>query len=72
MEQDNVRDFGELYSAAFAERDPSRKLVLLHEVQKRIDQWEEQSSREAQAESAPSNRIDPQLSSGSRPSPKAA
>jgi len=72
MEQDNFRDFGELYRAAFAERDPTRKLVLLHEVQKRIDQWEERSSREAQAEAAPSNRIDPQLSSGSRQSPKAA
>jgi hypothetical protein len=70
--EDNFRDFGELYRAAFAERDSARKLVLLHEVQKRIDQWEERSSREAQAEAAPANRIDPQSSSESRQSPKAA
>jgi hypothetical protein len=33
-------DFGSLYRAAFAERDPDKKLVLLSQVQKEIKLWE--------------------------------
>ena len=33
-------DFGELYRRAFAETDPKKKLVLLHDVQKAICDWE--------------------------------
>lgn len=39
MNHDN-KDFGELYRAAFAERDPDTKVVLLGEVRKAIDEWE--------------------------------
>jgi hypothetical protein len=35
-----VSDFGELYRAAFAETDPNRKVALLCEVRRVIDQWE--------------------------------
>jgi len=34
------QNFGELYRAAFAERDSERKLVLLHEVHMRLKSWE--------------------------------
>ncbi len=33
-------DFGELYRAAFAECDPDRKSILLHEVQIALAEWE--------------------------------
>ncbi|HXW92337.1 MAG TPA: hypothetical protein VEK33_17430 [Terriglobales bacterium] len=33
-------DFGSLYRAAFAERDPDKKLVLLSQVQKVVKPWE--------------------------------
>jgi hypothetical protein len=36
MTHDTPVDFGRLYRAAFAERDPQRKQVLLSEVQKVI------------------------------------
>ena len=36
MAQDKMIDFGTLYRAAFAERDPKRKQVLLSQVQKAI------------------------------------
>jgi hypothetical protein len=35
------RDFGELYNAAFAERDPEKKLMLLSEVRRVIAEWEQ-------------------------------
>ncbi len=35
------KDFSELYRAAFAERDPERKVFLLQEVQKAIDAREQ-------------------------------
>ena len=35
------RDFGELYNAAFAERDPEKKLNLLSEVRRVIAEWEQ-------------------------------
>ena len=35
------RNFGELYRAAFAERDPDKKSLLLTEVKKNIEQWEQ-------------------------------
>jgi hypothetical protein len=33
-------DFGSLYRAAFAERDPEKKLLLLSQVQKVVKPWE--------------------------------
>jgi len=36
MAQDNMIDFGTLYRAAYAERNPERKQILLSEVQKVI------------------------------------
>jgi hypothetical protein len=38
-------DFGELYRKAFAENDPKKKLVLLHEVQRAICDWEQSDCR---------------------------
>lgn len=46
MAVENLKDFGNLYRAAFAERDPKQKAALLHEVQKRIDQWRLHSEAE--------------------------
>jgi hypothetical protein len=37
----NFKDFGQLYRAAFAEPNPERKLFLLSEVRKAIDEWEQ-------------------------------
>jgi len=34
------RDFRELYRAAFSERDPEKKLLLLSQVQKVVKPWE--------------------------------
>jgi hypothetical protein len=34
-------DFAKLYQAAFAEREPARKLLLLQEVRKVLDEWEQ-------------------------------
>lgn len=34
-------DFGELYRNAFAESDLKKKLMLLHEVQRAICDWEQ-------------------------------
>jgi hypothetical protein len=42
MSQNNFKDFSQLYRAAFAEPNPERKLVLLSEVRKAIDEWGEQ------------------------------
>jgi hypothetical protein len=39
------RDFPELYRAAFAERDPEKKLLLLSQVQKVIKPWEHDETR---------------------------
>lgn len=36
MTQDLIQDFSELYRAAYAERDDTRKVILLKEVQRRI------------------------------------
>ena len=41
MPNPNSKDFGQLYRAAFAERDPQRKLALLTEVTRTIDQWKQ-------------------------------
>jgi hypothetical protein len=42
MNQNICRDFGGLYRAAFAERDPERKLHLLREVQHVLHVWQQQ------------------------------
>ncbi|HYL16305.1 MAG TPA: hypothetical protein VEV41_24945 [Terriglobales bacterium] len=34
-------DFSELYRRAFAESDPKKKVLLLHEVQRAICEWEQ-------------------------------
>jgi len=36
------KDFGKLYRAAFAEREPERKVILLKQVQDVINQWGQQ------------------------------
>jgi hypothetical protein len=41
MTYGEFKDFGELYRAAFAERDPSTKEVRLSEVRKALDDWQE-------------------------------
>jgi hypothetical protein len=41
MTYGDFRDFGELYRAAFAERDPASKTRRLSEVQKALDDWQE-------------------------------
>jgi len=40
MAQGNCQNFSELYRAAFAERDPDRKLELLGQVRRAIEEWE--------------------------------
>lgn len=42
MAQDNTNDFGTLYRAAFAERDPEKKQILLSQVQKAISSSEQE------------------------------
>jgi hypothetical protein len=37
-------DFGKLYRAAFAERDPERKLALLSQLHRAIKPWEEEET----------------------------
>ena len=39
MSQGQAADFGRLYRAAFAERDPDKKLTLLREVQQVLHSW---------------------------------
>lgn len=41
MSQSSVHDFGKLYRAAFAERDPEKKTKLLREVQQHLHIWQE-------------------------------
>ena len=41
MTYGDFRDFGELYRAAFAERDPATKRLRLSEVRKALDDWQE-------------------------------
>jgi hypothetical protein len=41
MDHIPTSNFGELYRAAFAERNPERKCTLLGEVQRVIKSWEE-------------------------------
>ncbi len=53
------RDFGDLYRAAFAERDPERKLLLLHEVQSRLEQWASGPYAENPGNRMPGGRVLP-------------
>lgn len=41
MTDNNPKNFSELYRAAFAERDPDRKVELLGQVRRAIDEWEQ-------------------------------
>jgi len=43
MNQMNNFDFGKLYRAAFAERDPQKKLVLLSQVHSVVKPWEDET-----------------------------
>jgi hypothetical protein len=43
----DTTNFGELYRAAFAEKDPDRKCVLLGEVQRVIKSWEQSEGTSA-------------------------
>jgi hypothetical protein len=42
MSVTEFNDFGKLYKAAFAEREPQLKLALLRQVQKAIEKWMQQ------------------------------
>jgi len=42
MAQYDTNDFGSLYRAAFAERDPEKKQILLSQVQKAISSSEQE------------------------------
>jgi len=42
MNTTESNDFGRLYRAAFAEREPGRKVFLLKQVQDVINQWGQQ------------------------------
>jgi hypothetical protein len=59
MTHDTPLDFGRLYRAAFAERDPQRKQLLLSEVQKVI-------SNNSQRETVSIAKLGPQSVSGPR------
>jgi hypothetical protein len=59
MTHDRPFDFGRLYRAAFAERDPQRKQLLLSEVQKVI-------SNNSQEEPVSMSKLGPQSLSVSR------
>ena len=50
------QNFGELYRAAFAERDSEKQLLLLHEVHLRLRSWE-QSQPENDAPSFPGRTL---------------
>ncbi len=41
MTQGKPADFANLYRAAFAERDPDKKLTLLREVQQLLHSWQQ-------------------------------
>lgn len=41
MKGKTFSNFSDLYRAAFAERDPEAKLLLVAEVKKAIDDWEQ-------------------------------
>ncbi len=41
MTQGKPADFAILYRAAFAERDPDKKLTLLREVQQLLHSWQQ-------------------------------
>lgn len=40
MTDTRFKDFGQLYKAAFAEREPERKLLLLNQVRRALEDWE--------------------------------
>ena len=40
MSQGNSADFGAIYRAALAERDPERKLILLRNVKEALVLWQ--------------------------------
>lgn len=54
MSQNEAYDFTKLYRAAFAERNPDRKLVLLGQVQRAIQNWEQ--ATEVPAKRVPSDQ----------------
>jgi hypothetical protein len=41
MTYGEFKDFGELYRAAFQERDPATKATRLSELRKALDDWQE-------------------------------
>ncbi len=60
MRQTDAYDFTKLYRAAFAERNPDRKLVLLGQVQQAIENWHQTvdfSMRKKPAEDERPSRI---------------
>jgi hypothetical protein len=47
------KDFGELYRAAYAEPESERKLLLLNEVRRAIEEWERAQGSEGPALATP-------------------
>ena len=46
MSQSSIHDFGNLYRAAFAERDVEKKSKLLREVQQVLQVWQQSEERQ--------------------------
>jgi len=45
MKSAEFRTFGDLYRAAYAEPNPERKMFLLSEVRRVLDEWEKATHR---------------------------
>jgi hypothetical protein len=41
MKDKKFKSFGDLYRAAYAEPNPERKMLLLSQVRKALDEWEQ-------------------------------
>ena len=53
-------NFGDLYRAAYAESNPSTKQVLLTEVKRVLDHWQESEARPSSSETDPRYMAIPQ------------
>ena len=60
MTHSNRQNFSELYRAAFAERDPDKKLELLSQVRNAIDEWEQMLHNWADSDRQTGQRIQPE------------
>lgn len=49
MAENDFKDFGDLYRAAYAESNAERKLFLMSQVQRVLDDWAQTSTRRGSA-----------------------